>query len=305
MTGAPAVRRVLVTGAAGSLAADIVPGLRADGFEVVGFDRRRSAAVPVDRWVIGSVGDLRAVRRACVGVDSVVHLAGIPLEAEWSLLSETNIDGTQHVLDAAVAAGVRKVVLASSIHAAGYTAVPPAGATVPDDAPSRPDTLYGVSKAAMEALGSLYHDRFGLDVVCVRIASRFAAPTAARMLASWLSPADATRLFVAALRESVGGFRIVWGVSANTRSYFSDRGGRSIGYLPRDDAEAFEPAVRAHAGEEDERYAHEWDSRFIGGVFASPRPPLFENAAADARMQERNEQITGRRRAVWEEGRRS
>jgi uronate dehydrogenase len=37
--------------------------------------------------------------------------------------------------------------------------------------PVRPDTFYGVSKAFGEALGSLYHDKFGLRVACIRIGS--------------------------------------------------------------------------------------------------------------------------------------
>jgi nucleoside-diphosphate-sugar epimerase len=271
--------RVVVTGAGGSLAADILPTLRDAGYVVVGLDLAQGASTRADEWVTGSVTDRALLRDAFQGADAVIHLAGIPLEAEWAAILEANIDGTEAVLRAARDAAVRKVVLASSIHATGFTEVPPAGKRLDDDVPVRPDTYYGVSKAAAEALGSLYHDRYGLDVVCLRIASRYARPTGERMLASWLSPRDAAALFLAALDPAVGGFRLVWGVSANTRSYFSTAGGESIGFLAQDDAESFADDIAAHSAEPDERFAHEWDSRLIGGVFASPRPPMFPGRA--------------------------
>ena len=51
----------------------------------------------------------------------------------------------------------------------------------------------------MEALGSLYADRYGLDVVCLRIGSAFPEPTTTRQLSTWLSPADTVSLVDAAL----------------------------------------------------------------------------------------------------------
>jgi uronate dehydrogenase len=270
-------QRVLVTGAAGSLASDIIPLLREAGLTVLGFDSAVAPRVDIDGWTGGSIQDRDAIRTAATGVDAIIHLAGIPLETDWTSILETNIDGTQSVLQAAVDAGVRKVVLASSIHATGYTPVPPTGTKLPDDVPVRPNTFYGVSKAAVETLGSMYHDRYGLDVVALRIASRFTKPTGARMLASWLSPADAARLFLAALAPAATGFRLVWGVSANTRSYYSPDGGRAIGYVPVDDAEVFAAEVAGRADDPDEVFTREWDERFIGGVFSSPEPPRFRS----------------------------
>lgn len=282
MTGQEATPlRVVVTGAAGSLAGDILPGLAALGHRITGLDRvPPPGPLPCD-WVQCSVTDRPALRAALEGADAVIHLAGIPLEASWEAHLHTNIDGTQAVLDAAHACGIPRVVLASSIHAAGYVAVPPDGERVPDDVPVRPNTFYGVSKAAVEALGSLYHDRYGLDVICLRIASRFARPMGERMLATWLSPADAVRLFDACLRTPAPGFRIVWGVSANTRGYLAREGGESIGFLARDDAERYADALLA-AGEADPSVlASDWDRRFIGGVFSSPTPPMHAASVAD------------------------
>ncbi|GHG49464.1 NAD-dependent dehydratase [Sinomonas cellulolyticus] len=269
--------RIVLTGAAGSLARDIIPYLRDRGYEVLCLDQAEPADPMGCEWVIASIQDRDRLREAFAGCAAVVHLAGIPLEASWEEIARTNIDGTESVLEAARAVGVPKAVLASSIHAAGFTPVPHRGETLPDDVPARPNTFYGVSKAAVEALGSLYADRHGMDVVCLRIASRFSTPQNERMLSTWLSPADAGRLFDAALSNAAGGFRIVWGVSRNTRSYFSREGGRSIGFHPEDDAEAYAhdlPADAAGAAQ-----GSEWDQRCIGGVFCSPEPPMFSRQA--------------------------
>ncbi|WP_007024791.1 NAD-dependent epimerase/dehydratase family protein [Saccharomonospora iraqiensis] len=271
--------RIALTGAAGSLATDVLPGLTDLGHHVVGVDRKPAtdtAAAVCQDWAHCEITDIDALVTAFTGSDAVVHLAGIPLEADWETVSRVNIDGTQAVLEAARRAGVPRVVLASSIHAVGYVAIPADGGTVPDDVPARPNTFYGVSKAAVEALGSLYHDRYGLEVVCLRIASRFARPRDERMLATWLSPADAVRLTDAALRAPGIGFRVVWGVSANSRGYLSHSGGAAIGYTPVDDAERYADTLFAEAGDDPSVLASEEDRRFLGGVFCSERPPMFE-----------------------------
>jgi len=104
---------------------------------------------------------------------------------------------------------------------------------------ARPDSLYGASKAAGEALCRFYADKFSIDVICLRIGSCFDVPSNLRMLATWLSPADFVRLTAAALMTPLSGFRLVWGVSANTRRWWSTEGGKAIGFHPEDDAERF------------------------------------------------------------------
>jgi len=272
--------RVALTGAAGSLAGDVIPGLLARGHQLVCIDQRTPADDLGCRWVQCRVNDRTALAEALAGCDAVVHLAGIPLEDDWEPLLTANIDGTQAVLETARALGIGKVVLASSIHAAGFVPVPPPGERVPDDVRVRPNTFYGVTKAALEALGSLYHDRYGLDVVCLRIASRTDRPRDDRMLSTWLSPADATRLLDAALSPDVTGFRTVWGVSRNTRSYLSAAGGTAIGFHPEDDAEPH--AAEVLAGTRSRAPEQDWNQRYIGGVFCSPEPPRHQPAPATA-----------------------
>ena len=125
---------------------------------------------------------------------------------------------------------------------------------VPDFAYPAPDTYYGVSKAAGEAVAALYTRRYGLDAICVRILSCFERPTGPRMLGSWLSPDDAGRLFEACLTAPSPGFQVIYGVSANTRGgWVSLDAARALGYQPLDDAEIYAAELIAAQGEPDAR----------------------------------------------------
>ena len=127
-----------------------------------------------------------------------------------------------------------RLIFASSNHAVGFT--PRSAFPVPDYAFPAPDTHYGVSKAAVEALAAMYHHRHGLDAICVRILSCFPEPRNTRMLSTWLSPDDAGRLFEACLTTERPGFRVIFGVSANTRGgWVSLAEANALGYQPRDE----------------------------------------------------------------------
>ena len=125
---------------------------------------------------------------------------------------------------------------------------------MPDYAFPAPDTYYGVSKVAGEALAALYHRRYGLDAICLRILTCADRPATLRALSTWLSPDDAGRLFEACLTAPSPGFRVAFGVSANTRGgWVSLAEARALGYEPRDDAEAYAAEVIAADGEPDPR----------------------------------------------------
>ncbi len=261
------LRRVLVTGAAGDIGGMLRDRLGRPGRSLRLLDVVPAAAPRGDEPVeihTGSVTDPDVLRTACAGMDAVVHLAGIPREAAWSDILHTNVHGTWCVLEAARAAGITRVVLASSNHAVGFAerAAAPAGG-LPGDLPPRPDTYYGWSKAAIESLGRLYTDRFGMDVVCLRIGACAGRPFDRRNLSNWLSPDDMGRLVEAALTTDQSGFRLVWGVSANSRSWWSPELGARLGFAPTDDAEAY--AAQITGGSE----ADPLPDERVGGEFCS------------------------------------
>jgi uronate dehydrogenase len=243
---------VLLTGAVGRIGAVLRGGLPERGWALRSLD-----VVPVpdprpgEEHVVADVTDPAAMAEAVSGASAVVHLAGVSSESTWAAVAHANIDGTHCVLEAARRAGVRRVVLASSNHATGFTPRPAEGLLRETDGPSRPDTFYGVSKVAVEALGALYADRYGLDVVCLRIGTAAPEPTTTRHLSTWLSPRDQVSLVDAALRAPSPGFAVVWGVSANTRGWWDLTAARALGYEPADDAEAYAAALVAVHGEPD------------------------------------------------------
>jgi uronate dehydrogenase len=259
---------ILITGAAGLIGTMLRPRLARPDRALRLLDVAPLTAGPGEEVIRASVTDAGAMAAACQGADAVIHLGGIPGEAPWPQISEVNIDGTQTVFEAARRAGVGRVIFASSNHAVGFS--PRAAFPVPDYAFPAPDTYYGVSKAAGEALGSLYHSRHGLDVICIRILTCAERPPNLRALSTWLSPDDAGRLFEACLATPAPGFRVIFGVSANTRGgWVSLDEARALGYEPRDDAEAFAAEIIAAHGEpspDDPVLAH------LGGDFTLPDP---------------------------------
>ena len=139
---------------------------------------------------------------------------------------------------------------------------------MPDYAFPAPDTYYGVSKVAGEGLAAQYYHRYGMDTICLRILSCFERPRNVRMLSTWLSPDDAGRLFEACLTAPSPGFRVAFGVSANTRGgWVSLAEARALGYEPKDDAEAYAAEVIAAHGEPD---PDDPVLAYLGGEFTLP-----------------------------------
>jgi uronate dehydrogenase len=243
-----------MTGAAGAIGSCLRDGLRPLLDELVLTDVRVVEPEAKERFVLADLADREAVAGAVEGVDAVIHLGGISIEKPFEQLVGPNLVGTFNVFEAARLAGASRVVFASSNHATGFY---PVQRTLTGNEPTRPDSLYGVTKVYGEALGSLYVDKFDLDVVCVRIGSFARRPRQLRELATWLSREDAVRLFVACLSAPDVGFRVVYGASANTRLFWDLTSARELGYDPKDNAERYAGEV----GDE----AHE----FQGGAFTA------------------------------------
>jgi NAD(P)-dependent dehydrogenase (short-subunit alcohol dehydrogenase family) len=254
-----------MTGAAGRIGTMLRPRLAAPGRTLRLLDVAPLTAGPGEEVVQASVTDLDAMTAACAGTDAVVHLGGLAGPDPWDRILDVNINGGYVAFEAARRAGVGRVVFASSNHAVGFA--PRASFPVPDYAFPAPDTYYGVSKVAIEALAAMYHHRYGMDAICVRILTCADRPVNARALATWLSPDDAGRLFEACLTAPRPGYRVIFGVSANTRGgWVSLNEAKSLGYEPRDDAEAYADQVLAQA----EADPDDPVLRYLGGEFTLP-----------------------------------
>jgi uronate dehydrogenase len=229
--------RVLLTGAAGAIGSRLRAPLREAASELRLTDvAPLQAEAPNESVHPADLTDFDALCAAADGVEAVVHLGGVPDEAPFEELAPANLVGCYHAYEAARLGGAQRFVFASSNHATGFY---PADHRLVGNEPPRPDSLYGVSKVYGEALGRLYHDKFGLRVACLRIGSFQERPLEPRMLATWLSVPDAARLVLACLTSPELQFSVIYGVSANQRSWWAAAPGRRLGYEPQDDAEAF------------------------------------------------------------------
>ena len=250
--------RVVITGAAGRIGRCLMEGLSSVGHDVHGID---VVAADGDVVVADLARDADALAELMDGADAVVHLAAIASETDFSTAVDSHIGLTYAVLEAAVSHHVGRVVYASSNHAVGFAA---RTSLLPADTQARPDSFYGFGKAACEALCSLYHNRYGLAVACLRIGSFRDRPTTRRHLSTWLSPGDAVRLVDACLRSPDLGFAIIYGISRNTRGWWDLDSARLLGYEPHDDAERWAAEIERTPPTEDD----DLDGRYVGGDFA-------------------------------------
>ncbi len=131
-----------VTGGAGFLGSAVVGRLVARGDEVVGLARSEDGATRLTRLgavpVRGDITDARVLSQLLNDVDVVFHIAGayrvgVP-ESEHEEMFKINVDGTTIVLDAALTAGVRRIVYVSTVGVFGNTR-----GRVVDETYERPD----------------------------------------------------------------------------------------------------------------------------------------------------------------------
>jgi UDP-glucose 4-epimerase len=171
-------QRVLVTGGAGTIGSAVVDQLVDAGTaEVVVLDnlvrgRRDNLAGARQRGAVtlveGDINDRALVRGLTEGADVVFHLAAIRITQcaqEPRLALECLVDGTFTVLEAAVDAGVKKVVASSSASVYGLADVFPTPET---QHPYHNDTFYGAAKAFNEGMLRSFTAMYGLDYVALR-----------------------------------------------------------------------------------------------------------------------------------------
>ncbi len=256
--------RILLTGAAGALGRVLRPALLERHGKLRCSDKLDlGRPKPGEELVPADLADMAQVERAVAGCSAIVHFGAISTESDWDSVLQANVVGTYHVFEAARRHGARRIVFASSNHAVGFHEVEKLldAASAP-----RPDSLYGVSKVFGEGLGSLYVDKYGLEVACLRIGSCVPEPREVRHLSTWLSHPDLIRLVEACLEAPVLGFTVLYGVSANARSRWDNSRSPHVSYSPQDDAERYAARILSHG---DPRGPDDPARRFHGGPFCA------------------------------------
>lgn len=163
-----------MTGATGFTGGHLAQHLAARGDEVKALVRPRSRArfdaspLPARgiAAVEGDLGEPATLGRAAEGVDVVYHIAATYREAGQpdAAYRAINVDGTRHVLEAARAAGARRVVHCSTGGVHGHIANPPAT----EDAPFNPGDVYQDTKLEAEQAAREFGATTGFDVVVAR-----------------------------------------------------------------------------------------------------------------------------------------
>lgn len=166
-------RRVFVTGATGFVGAHVANALAQAGAKVVALARpgRDTAALEAMGATVaqGDLLDEASLRAAINGCEIVLHCAAVTSRTarRRADFQRMNVLGTEHVMRAAVAAGVRRVVYCSSSGVHGPLATLPAH----EDAPLRPDTAYRRSKLEGERIVQRYIDGGQVEAVVARLTS--------------------------------------------------------------------------------------------------------------------------------------
>ena len=164
---------VFITGITGKLGQRLTPLLVAQGHEVVGLTRNKGSVAAVEAsgaWaLVGSLDDADVLRQGVAGARWILHLAGgIRGPGSWTA-DRLNRGGTQQLLDAIRAAGsgqLERLLFTSTVAVYGDRS----GLWLTEDLPVLPNTRYGESKAAAEALLLEAARTEGLPVSVARVA---------------------------------------------------------------------------------------------------------------------------------------
>ena len=236
-------RRIVFTGASGGigtmtrpLLAKLYPGL-------VLSDRVEPKDLqPGETFVKADLTRPDEVAAAVRGAHSVIHLGGHSVEGTWDQILNANIIGCYNVFEAARRNGVKRIVFPTSNHAVGFYR---RDQTIDHRVYIKPDGRYGVSKVFGEALGSLYADKYGMEMFMIRIGNVNPVPIDKRRLSIWFSPRDLAQLVSIGIDRPGIKFEIVYGISGNKRAWYDNANAFRLGYKPQDDAETYAAEVLA------------------------------------------------------------
>jgi uronate dehydrogenase len=261
------MKTILITGAAGDVGTHLRREL-AGKYRIRASDLRSLKKIGQESFMRADISKMADALRITKGVDAVVHLGGYSVEGPWEGILSANIVGCYNVFEAARRNGVKRILFPTSNHAVGFYR---RDQTIDHRVYPKPDSRYGVSKVFGEALGSLYADKYGMEVFCMRIGNVNPAPIDKRRLSIWFSPRDLAQLVSLGIERPGIRFEIVYGISANKRAWYDNGNAYRLGYRPQDDSEVHAAEVLAR-----ETPGDPVAEQYQGGVFcvaeAVPNP---------------------------------
>ncbi len=261
MTDTPA-KPILLTGASGALGRVLVQSLGALGWrltltDLAPFPNPLPAGATFTK---ADLADGMAILRLAEGCGTIIHLGGVSVERPFEEVIGPNIRGLYHIYEAARREKAR-VIFASSNHSVGFHE---RTESIPADTQFLPDGYYGLSKAYGELMGRMYWFKHGVESVNIRIGSATPEPVNARMLASWMSYGDLSRLMERCVLTPAVGHAVIWGASNNARmTWWRDDARQALGWAPIDSADPFAGQLaNAVSGDPVEE-------RYMGGAYCA------------------------------------
>ncbi|MDP3179529.1 MAG: UDP-glucose 4-epimerase GalE [Spirochaetaceae bacterium] len=202
--------KILVVGGAGYIGSHVAREFLDGGREVVVFDNlssgREENLFPEARFVRGDVLDYDSLLAATKGVDAVVHLAAAKAAGESMLVPEKyarqNLCGSVNILNAALEAGVGKIVFSSSAAVYGEPRYLP----IDERHPTNPENFYGFTKLEVERVMAWYDKLRGLRFAALRYFNAAGYDVRGRISGLERSPANLIPVVMevaAGMREAV------------------------------------------------------------------------------------------------------
>jgi uronate dehydrogenase len=269
------MKTVLITGATGDVGAHLSREL-AGKYKLRLSDKRPLKAPKGQRFVRADIGKMSDALRITKGVDAIVHLGGYSVEGPWEAILQANIIGCYNVFEAARRNGVKRIVFPTSNHAVGFYR---RDQTIDHRVYTKPDSRYGVSKVFGEALGSLYADKYGMQVFMIRIGNVNPQPIDKRRLSIWISPRDIAQLVSLGIEHPDLKFEIVYGISRNQRAWYDNSNAYRLGYQPQDDSEIYAAEVLAREKPSADAIAEAHQGGGFCTAEAVPNPAAAKKAA--------------------------
>jgi uronate dehydrogenase len=272
--------KAALTGAIGNIGRLLRPELLKRGvlLRFVGGTQPLSSLSLAEEVCHGDLRDCGVVDRALERVDVLIHMAGTSIERPLPEIIENNLRALHDVFEGARHQRVGRVVFASSNHAFDMYSMRDC---LELNHAFRPDGFYRLSKAWGEAMARMYRDKHGIEVICLRIERTLEAPTEFRHLSTRLGHDDLLQLITCCIMAPDIGYVVVWAVSNNTRSCWSDAGAERLGYRPVQDAEDYAEQILKQKNPLDP-IAQQYQCGSFGRVNITPMDqPALPRSAAD------------------------
>lgn len=215
--------RILVTGATGFVGLEVAKQLSDTGRASVLLVRRPLRAALIAslnaKVVQGDLMSTESLRRCCQGVDTVIHLGARAIFEEYDLVKPTIVDGSIRLMEAAIEAGVKKFIFASSLLVYDSQTKP-----IDRDTPTHPRCGYGEAKVEAERILKQMAENAGIKLGVIRLPHVYGArdlmfedvrkgrvfyPGRGRNVFAHLHVQDAARVLIAAAEQGWEGVSAV------------------------------------------------------------------------------------------------